>query len=268
MDYGKIVGDAFEYAKDGLVKNPGTWVMLLVLILVPLVAFIPVILVTAPSLMAGVMPDIATFISALAVGIVVAVLLSAFYQSYLIKIFRGEQPLPAVSGFGKIFVDGITYMVIEFIYAIPVFIILALTIGATLLSALSGGADLNTLPASFWGSIILGVLIAIVAAFVLVLVFVIGVVRFARTGRMGEAFNFSAIFATIGRIGWGTYILALIIVVVIIVIVQVILGLIPYLGPVIQFIISPFIAVFGSRYICLIYDAGEAADSGAPVQPS
>lgn len=266
MDFGKVVGDAFEYTKDGLLKNPGTWVLLLILILLPLIAFIPVILVIAPSLIAGVMPDIATFISALAAGIIIAVLLSAFYQGYLIKIFRGEQPLPAVSGFVKMFIDGIKYMVIEFIYAIPVFIILALTIGSTLLSALSGGVDPNALPASFWGSIILGVLIALVAAFVLVLVSVIGVVRFARTGRMGEAFNFRAIFATIGRIGWGTYILALIIVVVIIVIVQVILGLIPYIGAVIQFIISPFITVFGTRYICLIYDAGDDGQSSAAVQ--
>jgi hypothetical protein len=79
---------------------------------------------------------------------------------------------------------------------------------------------------------------------------------------MGEAFNFSAIMATIGKIGWGTYILALIIGVAIIVIVQVILGMIPYIGGIIQLIISPFIAVFFTRYITVLYESSEPA---APV---
>ena len=39
----------------------------------------------------------------------------------------------------------------------------------------------------------------------------IGVVRFARTGSIGEAFNFSAIRATIAKIGWVPYIIALVV---------------------------------------------------------
>lgn len=261
MDFGTIINDSFEYTKDGFFRNPGTWILLLILILVPVVPFVILLFLMLPSLLMGVMPDITTFVAGLAVACIVAVLLSAFYQGYQVKIFRGETPLPAVSGFGKMFSDGIRYIVIEIIYAIPVFIILALTIGATLLSVLSGGADLNALPASFWGSIILGVLIALIAAVVLGLISVIGVVRFARTGHMGAAFDFRAILATIRKIGWGTYILALIIVVAAIVIVQIVLGIIPYIGPVIQFIIAPFIAVFYARYICILYDAAEGGSA-------
>ena len=37
-------------------------------------------------------------------------------------------------------------------------------------------------------------------------------IRFARTGSFAEAFNFSGIFETIGRIGWLNYIVAIILV--------------------------------------------------------
>ena len=57
-----------------------------------------------------------------------------------------------------------------------------------------------------------------------------GVIRFARTGSMGEAFNFSAILATIGRIGWLSYIFALIIMIIIIGIVEAICSAIPFIG--------------------------------------
>jgi hypothetical protein len=43
----------------------------------------------------------------------------------------------------------------------------------------------------------------------------IGVVRFARTESIGEAFHFSAILARIGRIGWINYIIALLVITVI-----------------------------------------------------
>jgi hypothetical protein len=49
----------------------------------------------------------------------------------------------------------------------------------------------------------IGLLVCMVLGFVLALLAIIGVVRFARTGSIGEAFNFNAIFATIGKIGWG-----------------------------------------------------------------
>jgi len=76
---------------------------------------------------------------------------------------------------------------------------------------------------------------------------------------MGEAFNFGEIFATIGKIGWGTYILALIILVVIFAIIYVVLGLIPIVGAIIEFIIGPFLMVFAARYICQLYDSAGTA---------
>jgi hypothetical protein len=160
------------------------------------------------------------------------------------------------------FSDGIRYLVIQIIYAIPVFIILALTIGAMLMAAFSAGSEMEAILPIIAGALI-GIFIALIVAFIIGLFAVIGVIRFARTGSIGEAFNFSAIMATIGRIGWGSYILALIIGIVIVVIVGIVLGIIPYIGWILQLIVSPFITVFYTRYITLIYETGEPA---APAQ--
>lgn len=261
MDFGTIMNDSFEYTKDGFFRNPGTWILLLILILLPVIPFVILLFLMLPSLLMGVMPDITALIGGLAVACILAVLLSAFYQGYQVKIFRGETPLPPVSGFGRMVRDGIIYMVIQILYALPVLIIIALTIGSALLAALQAGSLQDVLSPAFLASVIIGILIALVGAFVLSLIAVIGVVRFARTGRMGVAFDFRAILATIRKIGWGTYILALIIVIAAIVIVQIVLGLIPYIGPVIQFIIAPIIAVFYARYICILYDAAEGGSA-------
>jgi hypothetical protein len=123
------------------------------------------------------------------------------------------------------------------------------------MTAISAGPDFeDVLP--IIGGVVIGIIIALIVGFIIGLFAVIGLVRFARTGRMGEAFNFGAITATIGRIGWGHYILSLVVVVVLIVIVEIVLGVIPYIGGILQLIISPFITVFYSRYLSLLYDSG------------
>jgi hypothetical protein len=84
-------------------------------------------------------------------------------------------------------------------------------------------------------------------------------VRFARTNSMGEAFNFGAIFNHIGKIGWGTYIVALIVMGILIGIINLICELIPYIGFILLFIIMPVISIFQARYLCMLYDSAGAA---------
>ena len=78
---------------------------------------------------------------------------------------------------------------------------------------------------------------------------------FARTGSFGEAFNFGEILAHIGRIGWMNYIIALIIMVVIVGIVEVVCMAIPFIGLILLLILLPGIILFSSLYITLVYDS-------------
>ncbi len=106
------------------------------------------------------------------------------------------------------------------------------------------------------------VLIFVVLAVVSILVSLISMmasVRFARTDSIGEAFNFSAILAHIGRIGWGSYIIALIVLYVAlfaVVIVLTILGVLTLgLGFLLFLALAPAFSIFVARYVTLIYDS-------------
>ncbi len=258
MDLGNALSESFAYAKEGLVGKWLKWILLIVLELLPSIPIIAWIVMFIGSTMRGT-PDIPSFIGGFVVAFIIAILLGAFYQGFLLKILRGDNPLPEVANFGMLFADGIKYMIIEIIYMIPVIIVLAAVAGAAILAAISKGIAPHNLAAALLGPALVGVLIAFILAIILGLLTVIGVIRFARTGKMGEAFNFSAILSTISKIGWGSYILALIVLAVILVIIYGILGLIPILGPIIEIIMGPFITVFAARYICQLYDSARTA---------
>ena len=128
---------------------------------------------------------------------------------------------------------------------------------------------------------VLLIVIAVILAIVITIFSFLGVVRFARTRSISEAFNFSAILAHIGRIGWMNYIIALITITIIGYIFSMILNffsLIPVIGIFIELIIMgilyvPFI-LFSARFSSCIYDTGEEgspqssdADRHIPGQP-
>lgn len=90
----------------------------------------------------------------------------------------------------------------------------------------------------------------------------IGIIRFARTGSMGEAFNFGAILETIGKIGWLNYIVALIILFIVMLVVGCVVGIFflvsILLGYIVELIIAAPVVLFISRYYCLLYDSAKA----------
>lgn len=216
MDYGNILSDSFAYAKDAVI---GKWMQWLLLVIATIILCIPLL-------------------------------------GYTLKVLRGESPAPEVTGWGTLIIDGIKYLIVSIIWAIPCLIVLFLGLGAVIAAAV---ADSNpaAVVAALTGALLFFVLFVIIA--ILTGIFAtIGIVRFARTGSMGEAFNFGAILETIGKIGWGNYIIALIVIIIAQFVIGLILGIItmiPILGAIIQFILIAPITLFEARYICRIYDA-------------
>ena len=75
---------------------------------------------------------------------------------------------------------------------------------------------------------------------------------------MGEAFNFGEILATIRKIGWVSYIIALVVLIIVMVVFEIIsslLGMIPYVGIIFELVLIAPITLFETRYICQVYDA-------------
>ena len=187
--------------------------------------------------------------------LVATILLCLPLMGYMLRILRGDSPSPEVQDWGTLFIDGIKYFIIALIYAIPVIILEVLLIGGLMASAMSGNPA-ATMAAI--GGMLVGFIVVMVLAIIIGLFETVGLVRFARTGSIGEAFNFNAIMATIGKIGWVTYIIALVILIIIVGIIEVICMIIPVIGMVILFILIPFLTMFAARYICLLYDSAGA----------
>ena len=224
MDIGKALNDSLEYAKDAVWGKWVRWILLLV----------------------------SSIIFPLIMG-------------YLLEILRGKKPAPELENWGKLFIDGLKFLVIGLIYAIPTVIVGIVFVGAAVLSYFSAaimGSHTGLLAAG--GFFVIGVILMILVTFIIGLIEVAGIVRFARMGSMGEAFNFNAIFTQIGKIGWGSYILSLIVLAIVLVIIRAILMLIPVVGWFIAFIVTPPLAIFAFRYIALLCDSVPAEAPPAP----
>jgi hypothetical protein len=219
MDFGNMIGESFEYSKDAVFGNYKKWLML----------------------------------------VVATILLGIPLFGYLMKVLRGENPSPEVEDWGTLFVDGIKYLAIALIYAIPLIIVGILIVRAVVAGMTAGTlADMMTA----FGLIVVGLAIMVIIAIFIAVFEITGVVRLARTGRIKEAFNFNEILVTIKKLGWGHYLIAIGILIITGFIMEIIfnvLMIIPILGGIIcLFLIAPF-ALFIARYICLLYDnAGTA----------
>ena len=191
--------------------------------------------------------------------IIATILLGIPLMGYAMKVLRGEKPAPEVDEWGTLFIDGIKAWIVSLIYAIPIIIVGFIVAGASAAAFISG--NYSAMMAAF-GAMALGGLVIFVLGIIIVVFEVIGIVRFARTGSIGEAFNMSAILATINKIGWVPYIIALIVLMIVAIIIAIIAGIlmmIPYLGLIIYIcLIAPILLLY-TRYICLLYDSAGAA---------
>jgi hypothetical protein len=178
---------------------------------------------------------------------------------YIMKILRNEKPSPDVEGWGALFVDGIKYIVVALIYTIPIIIVGILVLGAGTAGMISGNPA--TMMAAF-GAMAVGLIIMLIISIFIAVFEIIGVVRLARTGKIGEAFNFNAILGTINKIGWRPYLLAIGILFIagfIMGVISIVLIIIPILGEVICLcLIAPF-SLFIARYTCQVYDSAGVA---------
>jgi hypothetical protein len=188
--------------------------------------------------------------------VIATILLCLPLLGYSLKVLRGEKPAPEVTGWGTLFIDGIKYAIVSLIWAIPCLIILFLGLWSFIAAIVLENNPQAAFAALSGAALYL--LLFVILAIITGLLASMGIVRFARTGSMGEAFNFGAILETIGRIGWGTYILAFVVLIIVQVIISIITGIfnmIPVLGVIIQLVLIAPITIFQARYICQLYDA-------------
>ncbi len=227
MEIGTMLGDAFEYTKAALL---GQWVRWLIL-LVGTVVF-PILL------------------------------------GYTLLVYRGERTPPDPQDWVQVFIDGIKLFVVQLVYALPVIVIsialnLAFFIPVSVISGPEGSIDGATAGGATLVFALLS-LVQLVLSLMISLVSLMASVRFARTDSFGEAFNFQAILDHIGRIGWGSYIIALIALYIALfafIFVMMVVGVLTLgIGFILFVALSPALSVFVARYVALIYDSALLAE--------
>jgi len=204
--------------------------------------------------------------------ILACILLAIPMNGYVMRIYRGETPAPEVDRWGRLCIDGLKLMIVGIIWSIPIIVIWIATYGALVAAVVSGNARMLSGWTPNTGLVLLMYLFEIAVGVLLP----VASIRFARSGRFSEAFNFRAILDHIGKIGWLGYILGLIIVAVLVAVpimalvcIFFLLGIIVALlsgfnmgvvlaiiaiAVIVILLISPLFTVFQARYWTRLYD--------------
>jgi len=221
-----IIGKAFSYTKEGFLGSWKRWILLLILV----------------------------FIQSITLYLV------PVFNGYLLRVAGSNDSAPDVNQWFKLFIDGWKILIVQIIYMLPV-IILAVVFGFLALlpevMAIASGSAPNI-------ELILGMILSLAIIFlvsILITLFLfMGIIRLGQTGKLGEAFNFSAINKAISTgVGWLGYIGYCILLWIIILIYGIIMGLlnvIPIVGIILALIITPLVSVFATAYLRNIYTAG------------
>jgi len=202
------------------------------------------------------------------------------FSGYIMRVYRGATPAPDVDQWGTLFIDGLKLLIVGIVYAIPLIIIWVLIYGSMFLAIFSGHMDEYAMTA-FVPNMLLMMLFYILEI-IMAIVLPVAYIRFARIGTFSEAFNFSAILETIGKIGWINYIVALVLVSLVIGIPVFILvfgfiivagaslfllkeaGIFVFLALLalmllLILILAPLFGVFQARYMTRVYDSAVPA---------
>lgn len=223
MDLAENLSNSFEFAKQ-LFSDFGRLVKLIILNFVPLVNLI-------------------------VIG----------YGARVLGESPGVNAPPKLEKYGELFVDGVKVFFASLIYMIIPVVLIGAGVGSFVASMLmTGGSDLMR---GVSGAFLMGgtafvlVLIGVIVAFAMLIILSAGIAHMIKTGKFSNAFAFGAILKVIGKIGWGKYIVWIVLIAIISAVLGVVYS-IPVVGWLISAIVAPVLAVFFSRSLGILYAEG------------
>ncbi len=237
MDLGENLSNSFEYAKKLLAGPASRLIILIILGVVPLINWI-------------------------VMG----------YAASVLRESPSTDAPPKLEKYGDMFVDGAKIFFASLIYMLIPLILIGAGIASFVVPfVMRGGLDLDIssgfVPGEmllFGGAALVLVLVGVVVGFFMLIVLAAGVAHMIKTGKFGKAFAFGEIFDVIRRVGWGKYLVWVILVAVIAVVIGGIARAIPYIAWLVQAIISPVLGVFFFRSLGLLYNEGAPPDLQVP----
>jgi hypothetical protein len=184
------------------------------------------------------------------------------YIGNIMKQPKDSNQLPPLENYGELFIQGL-----KIIVACVILMIVPLVLAASALITLV--ISMIGLGYSFTPFIGLGLSIpllylGVALAFFIALILAMSIVSMLKTGDFGKAFAFSEAMAIINKIGWGTYIIWLLILFIGAGIVSAIVGNIPVIGWILGMLVAPIIGVFIARSVSLTYLEGTETQTPEP----
>jgi hypothetical protein len=186
--------------------------------------------------------------------IIAGILCNFLLSGYIVRLLRGNSAPPEFDNWLLLCLDGMK------LHTIPlVWLLVPLVLAWVEYTIASGGMMSGTPAGTTLGSILIIVLVVIQLIIVIFAVTyaIIGTIRFARSGSVGEAFALRAIKANLDRIGLVNYYIGVgVIAFVWLVFTTALhyLTLIPYAGPFMAIGLGPFLNVFCIRFVAHFCD--------------
>jgi len=237
LDLGKNFQNAFDFAKR-MTEDAGKWIILIILSVIPIINFVTI-----------------------------------GYASKVIKESPASRRPPKLEKYVELWVQGLKVIVALIIYMIIPLIIFGLGAAAFLGALMGAGLFGMGSGKSAWaawpmaGLAGVAIIIGVIVTFLIAIVAVMGIAHMIKKNQFGKAFAFKEITNIIGRIGWGNYILWLIVLFVINLIYGAI-GRIPWIGWIITLVLIPPYVVFISRSIGITYSEQKRPSRRAPKRPA
>ncbi|NMB78196.1 MAG: DUF4013 domain-containing protein [Methanomicrobiales archaeon] len=218
------------------------------------------------------------------IQLVIGVLLLGIpFHGYLVRVYRGTTPAPEVNRWARLCIDGCYVLLITVVYLLPLIVAMLVIFALVVFLALiSPGGELGIAGG------ILGAAFNLLTFFVQVIALVVlpaATLRYARTGIFSEAFNIPELGATIGRIGWIAYLVAVVLLalligipVMLLLFIAMFLAMAAFMMPasgiavlailgvlaLLALLAIPLMGTFSARYLARVFDA--AGDN--PVTPA
>ena len=211
------IGKSYDFAKNRLVGNWVDWIILIIFCIIPIIGWL---------------------------------LLSGF----IIRVYRGDDA--KLGEYVKMLIDGILAAIISIVYSIVPKIVLFIFGGAAIMNPMIL-MDPNAAAAAVSGISIVGLIISLIVAIIFGILCSMALVRFAKEGSLGAAFQLGEIFKIIGKIGWIHYILSVIVLGIVFAVIGFICGLlmIILIGFILLLILLPFLSIWQARFLANLYES-------------
>ena len=189
------------------------------------------------------------FLAVTLICTLVVLLAGCFQNGFILRVYRGGEL--NFKNLGRMFLEGIVYLVISVIYLLPYMIISELVVLGPI-----------------WNDayfIIVCLLLPVILCVVSTILAVNAGIRYAKEGRFGAAFQIGKLCSIISNIGWLRYLGHIILFGLIIFAAELVLMMIPFAGGILLIVTLPFIMIFQAKFFANLYESGEALEKPAEV---